>query len=60
MVPAQKEGIKISKTVCGPNTGDKVVVDETGQRWLKVSEFSYFRGTGERRGILKYGAILEV
>ena len=60
MVPAQKKSLKISKTVCGSNTGDRIVVDETGQRWLEVSEFSDYRSTGERRGVLKYGAIFEV
>ena len=60
MVPEQKKGVKVSKTVCGPNTGDKVVVDEIGQRWIEVTEFSDYRSTGERRGVLKYGAIFEI
>ena len=60
MVPEQNNNIKVSRTVCGSNTGDEVVIDKTGQRWLEVSEFSEFRATGERRGILKYGAIFEI
>ena len=57
MAPGQNSDIKIFQTICGSNTGDKVVIDENNHRWLIVSEFSEFRGTGERRGILKYGAI---
>jgi len=58
MVPEQS--IKTFQIVCGANTGDEVVIDENGDRWLIVSSFSEFKGTGERRGILKYGAIFEI
>jgi alpha-D-ribose 1-methylphosphonate 5-phosphate C-P lyase len=60
MVPDQNNSIKTSQTICGSNTGDEVVIDENGDRWLIVSDFSEFRGTGERRGVLKYGAIFEI
>ena len=60
MVPEQNNNIKTSRTVYGSNTGDEVVIDENGHRWLIVSEFSGFRATGERRGVLKHGAIFEI
>ena len=60
MVPEQNRGINTSQTVCGSNTGDEVIIDENGHRWLIVSDFSKFRDTGERRGIFKYGAIFEI
>ena len=60
MVPEQNNNIKTSRIVCGSNTGDEIVIDENSHRWLVVSEFSNFRATGERRGILKYGAIFEI
>ena len=60
MVPKQNNNVKARRRICGPNTGDEVVIDENGQRWLIVSGFSNFRATGERRGILKYGAIFEI
>lgn len=59
MVLAQNYSMKALRTICGSSTGDEVVIDENGQRWLVVPEFSRFRATGERRSILKYGAIFE-
>lgn len=60
MVPEQNRSINISQTVCGHNTGDEVIIDENGHHWLIVSDFSEFRATGERYGILKYGVIFEI
>lgn len=60
MVLEQNNGIRASRTVCGSNTGDEVVIDENSHRWLIVSEFSEFRATGERRGFLTHGAIFEI
>jgi hypothetical protein len=52
MVPRQNNSIKASQTVCGSNTGDEIIIDENGHKWLIVSEFSEFRATGERRAAL--------
>lgn len=60
MTPAQNDNIETFQRVCGPNTGDEVIIDKNSTKWLVVSEFSQFRATGERRAILKYGAIFEI
>lgn len=60
MVPDQNNNVKTSQIICGSNTGNEIIIDKNSDRWLIVSEFSEFQGTGEHRGIFKYGAIFEI
>lgn len=51
--------IKVLREDAGPKTGDRLIVDEHGFKWLVVSYLPIIRVTGDPQGVLRGNEIYE-